>query len=808
MNPKSPSQSATAAPPRARTVITRREWNLLLAILAGFAALAFWYSMATPPFETPDEVYHYAFVRHVAAGNGLPVQQAAVEGPWEQEGSQAPLYYLLVGALTSGIEQDDFAQLSVQNPRANIGNPLYPGNKNFMLYSAAAHPLQGANLALHVGRWVSLLLGLITLCCTYFTARIAFPMGWLALAATLWVAAIPQFAFISASCSNDSLIIATSAATVYWVARLATKAPTAAIPRREWVVLGILLGLAALSKLQGLGLIGLAGLVILWLARQRRDWRLVLTALLPVALPALLLAGWWYGRNLWLYGDLFGISHLLANNGLRTEALTLRGLWGELRGLRYSFWGLFGWFNLLLPHWIYWILDTITVAALLGLLARLFVSQRDNGQRASSIIRGIAWLWLLLSLLLLAYWISQATGSQGRLLFPAIGVIILLGIDGWQFWLGWLPPRLQRLGWLLPPGLLVGSSIFALTMIYPQVYAAPLPLATVPPTATAVEITYRGQPAPTGVAAHEPVDARVNERVDELRVLALDSPSGRYQPGQTVPITLYLQAREPVRSDYQLFIQLLNEERVEIGNLTSHPGWGRHPTSLWQPGAIYADPYQVRIEQPIDNRSPLLATLYVGFVNPATEKSGRLPIAAYDGTGNVIKEPFLGTVAISPATQPTVTEIRQQNPMLEFVEVGTQFGGLIQLTAVLLPPDLMSPDLSTGDGTIPVHLIWDALGTPAGEYTMFVHFIDRNGERLTGFDQAPAPRFPTQHWQAGDRIVTELALSLPMATAQQTSTAYTVWVGLYAANSGGADRLPVTDAAGRVAGDGQVLVQE
>jgi len=35
---------------------------------------------------------------------------------------------------------------------------------------------------------------------------------------------------------------------------------------------------------------------------------------------------------------------------------------------------------------------------------------------------------------------------------------------------------------------------------------------------------------------------------------------------------------------------------------------------------------------------------------------------------------------------------------------------------------------------------------------------------------------------------------------------YDVWVGLYESNSGGALRLPVTDAAGPPLGDGQVRI--
>lgn len=784
----------------------------LALILAGFAALTFWYSMATPPFETPDEVYHYAFIRHIAQGNSLPVQQPEVEAPWEQEGSQAPLYYLLVGWLTRGIDQSDFPTLSVRNPRANIGDPLFPGNKNFMLYSATDYPLQATNLALHVGRWVSLVLGVVTLWCTYLTVRLAcggerfgdgpnatesthssvdrrrnaqsFPQTYLPHIVTLWVATIPQFAFISASCSNDSLIIAASAATVYWLARLLVKPVVEPFKRSEWLVLGLLLGIAALSKLQGLGLVGLAGLVLLWLAWQRGNWRLILHATLPIALPALAIAGWWYLRNLLLYGDLFGISNLLANNGLREEALDWPGLLGELRGLRYSFWGLFGWFNLLLPNWVYTILDSLTVVALVGLLMRPWLGPR--GTFAERRIRGLALLWMLLSLLLLAYWISRATGSQGRLLFPAIGVIIYLVVDGLRSWTRVLPQLGKLVLWTAPPLLMLGSSLLTLTVLYPQVYDTPSPLVTLPADLPQVEMHYRG----------------IAQPADEVTVLAVDLPSDRYQPGDRVPVTLYLQADQPIEEDYQLFIQLLNEERSEIGNLTSHPGWGRHPTSLWQPGQIYADQYGVLIDQPIDNRSPLLATVYIGFVNPATEESGRFPIKAFDRDGNEVIEPFLGHVAVTPLTQPEMSDFVAPDAVQ--LSPNTQFGNVIQLSQVALPTTVTP----TAGDTFTVTLQWDTIGTPATDYTAFVHFINASGEQATGFDQAPALRFPTRHWRSGDRIISTFAVPLPVTVNEFDLNDYAIWVGLYEAGSGGTVRLPVSEPAGMVAGDGQVLVRD
>lgn len=761
------------------TQVSERLW--LLAILGLFLGMGLWYSLATPPFETPDELYHYAFVRHLAAGNGLPVQNPAVEEAWSHEGSQAPLYYWVAGWLTSAIDQRDFAQLNVPNPRANIGDPLFPGNKNFILYSAAAHPLQGSNLALHIARWLSLALGCLTLWLIYQIARLAFSdyaqasQFWpLALLPVLWVATIPQFTFISAACSNDSMVIATSTATVYWLARLLTKAPHRPIALLEWLFLGILVGLAALSKLQGLGLLPLVAVATLLMAAVQRDWRLPFRAVLPVTLPLLLVAGWWYWRNYSLYGDWFGVTNLLANNGLRPEPITWDSFWGEFRGLRYSFWGIFGWFNILLPTWVYPLLDGVTVVALAGLpvawLTKRTTTDKISTQGAD-LVRLLLLSWVLISVALLIYWLNQATSSQGRLFFPALSAFAVLLVLGLQAWLRYLPMRVQPILWSLTPLLMVGCSLYTLTILFPASYNAPKPVSAIPATAQPLDVVYGEN--------------------DKLYLLALEIPNERFQPGDRVPVTLYLQAQAPIQDDYQVFIQLLDENRMEVGNLTSHPGWGRNPTTLWQPGAIYADHYPVLIERAITGASPLLAQVYIGFVDPQTEKGDRLPIPAQTTAGVKIEEgPFLSQVAISTSAPPTVD-------IATMTGNDAEFGTVLKLTAVDFPARLTVGDTAP----ITVTLVWDTLGTPATDYTAFVHLLDESGERVSGFDQAPALRFPTRYWRQGDRVVTQFPLTPPTTTGE-----FALWVGLYEADSGGTLLLPITESAGQTTGDGRVLV--
>lgn len=750
------------------------------AIIALFLILGVWYSLTVPPFETPDEVHHYAFARNIAQGRGLPVQTPEGSGPWAHEGSQPPLYYLLAGGLTAAIDQSDFDALSVVNPRANIGDPLFPGNKNYMLHSGGPHPLQGANLALHVGRWLSLILGAITLWLVYRIGLLAMPRWPLgALLALALAASIPQFIFISASFTNDNAIIVTSTAVIYWLARLLVREREKPVQAWEWLVLGLLLGLAALSKLPGLGLFGLAGLAVLFMAWRRRNWRMPFTALLLTLVPTLAIAGWWYWRNQALYGSWLGVNELLAANGLRQEPLTWGSAKGEFRGLRYSFWGLFGWFNILLPGWVYPLMDALSLIALAG-LAVGFVRGWPRPAAAfwndpATWVRALLALWAAMILGLIAYWATFATSSQGRLLFPAISAFAILMVLGLAAWTRWLPARIGGLVLAALPLLLAGCSLYTVAVTIPDAYRAPAPVVAIPAGATAVDLRF--------------------EAAAPIRLHAVTLPDKRFRPGERVPVTLYLSTDAPLDQDYQLFIQLLDDQGRAIGNVTTHPGWGRNPTSLWTPGAIYGDEYDVLIDQPIDNRSPLLATVYVGFIDPATEASReRLPLPAFDAAGERVT-PFVGHVVVEPS------------PPLEFGELNLEasavrFGDVIELGGYSYPP------VAEVEASEPftVTLFWNAIGQPATDYTTFVHLRDPAGETVASYDQAPAgERFPTRYWRASDRIVSEFPLSLP---SPLEPGAYELWVGLYESASQGDVRLPVTDDGGLRSGDGEVMVGE
>jgi hypothetical protein len=263
-------------------------------------------------------------------------------------------------------------------------------------------------------------------------------------------------------------------------------------------------------------------------------------------------------------------------------------------------------------------------------------------------------------------------------------------------------------------------------------------------------------------------------------------PAGRFEEGDDVPVTLYLRSLKKLPADYQLFIQFLQENREAIANVTTHPGWGRNPTSFWEPGKIYPDSYSVRITGPAGSQSPLQAPVYVGFISPSTNLP--LPARVSDGTETT---GVVGSVQIA-ATEPKIDNAVGLSP------VRADFNDGLSLISYQFPA--VAP---RAYGRVPLTLLWEANGNPREDYTAFVHLIGPDGQGLATVDQPPAPgRFPTHEWQPGDQILSEMELELPRDLKPGS---YELWAGLYRSDNAGKERLPIISSGRRVQ-DQQVLL--
>jgi MFS family permease len=213
------------------------------AVLFVYAATATAYAVSVPLGRSADEFSHLNYARIIADHGALP-------GATVLERQQPPLYYLMAaGLLKLGV------------------------------------PEQGL-------RFASILFGLLAIVAIAAVARVVVPgHPWLAVAAAGTVALLPGFQDLGGSISNDPLAIAVGAALLLLtVLVLAADSPS----RGLLLSVGAVAGVALLAKETDWAL-----LVVLAIAIAVR-WRTQLQPqhLLPLLGLPVLIAGWWFVRNL------------------------------------------------------------------------------------------------------------------------------------------------------------------------------------------------------------------------------------------------------------------------------------------------------------------------------------------------------------------------------------------------------------------------------------------------------------------------------------------------------------------------------
>jgi hypothetical protein len=209
----------------------RTERGIITAIVAIFTLLGSIYSVVTPVFEASDEKWHYPMVKTIADNWSLPVQELGVDTPgveatpWRQEGSQAPLYYVLSAVATFWIDTSDMDAVRHLNPHVDSG-ATPDGNVNLVVHDPALErfPWQGTVLAVHIIRFLSVLMGAAAVILTYLIAREVLPdRPTAALGAAAIHAFTPMVIFISGSVNNDNLAVLLSSLGLWMLVKIANR---------------------------------------------------------------------------------------------------------------------------------------------------------------------------------------------------------------------------------------------------------------------------------------------------------------------------------------------------------------------------------------------------------------------------------------------------------------------------------------------------------------------------------------------------------------------------------------------------------
>jgi hypothetical protein len=701
------------------------QHRAIAVILGLFLVLGILYSLITPLFEASDELWHYPFVKRLADGGGLPVQYPDQIGAWRQEGSQPPLYYALGALVTSWIDTSDMDEVRWINPHADIGIPTLDRNVNMAVHRSPLGgpepwPWRGTVLAMYLVRWMSVLMGAVTVLMGYLLAREIYPRDARpAIGAAVFTALNPMVLFITASVNNDALVIMLSAISLWLMVRYLAMEPRA----WHWVLLGLVLGLASLSKASALGLLPLAaltGVIVSWRAHRgeprRRFWGALLHTGLLIGLPVLLVAGWWYYRNWLLYRDPLGLKAFVAIVGARYPRPTLWQLLGEWKGFVMSYWGFFGGVNVPAPSWVYWALSIVGLAGLLG--APLYVWRRNSEKPLSAtqwLQTALMALWPLVVLVSLVRWTLMTIASQGRLMFSALTALSLLMAMGLA---GWLPRRrfgewfAERAGPLLFGGILLIS-------------ATALPFSTIRPAYRHPQILTEDDIA----GRYIPLDA---EFEGAARLLGYRADGEVISPGGNVSLTLYWQCLAPMAEDYSVFVHLLAENDLIIAQRDMYPGQGTYPTTLWSAGDILADTYVLPVSPAA--MTPSEAQFEAGLYRLQT--GARLQATRPTG------ERLGDNVRFGRVTLPTRVVDGIPNPVFFNLE------GRIALVGYELDRTAARPD-----ETFRLVLYWRALRDGDTNYSVFTQVLGDQHRIWAQKDSWPlGGDAPTATWRKGQSI--------------------------------------------------------
>ena len=764
----------------------RVERCVLAGILVLFVALAIAYSVVIPLFEASDELWHYPMVKAIADNWALPVQDPANVGPWRQEGSQPPLYYLLGALVTSWIDTSGHGTGAPSQPPGgqrcrHTRWQHQPGGPRLVV---ERFPWRGTVLAVHLVRFLSILMSTAGVYLTWRIVREVLPQRpVIALAAAAVHAFTPMAVFIAAAVNNDNLVVPLSSLALLILIRLVKRRPagweadagTGPIhpPTARYLLLGVVLGLAALTKASSLALTLLTALVVMLRALRRRSWVEFLVGGLVTLVPLLAVAGWWYLRNLRLYGDLSGLNMFVEILGKRDVPADLAQLWRERYSFAAGYWGNFGGLNVPMPDWVYRVLNTVAGLAFVGLfisLGRWLLGRLRKGERGPlrSARHGhtARWLWADWAFVLVvlwglgvlipwSQWASVTWSSQGRLIFAALPVwslMLVLGLAAWlpQGWGGWVGGALGLL--------LLGLSVAAPAAWITPAYALPKPLTDRDVSAIPYELR-----ADFGTV---------------MRLLGYDLDTSQVVAGDQVSLTLYWEARAPADRDLAVFVHLVGEHERLIAQRDTFPGLGRLSAKRLQPGFRWADRYVLQL--PGTAYAPDLAEIAIGMYDPVS--GVRLPVRM-PGNADLSDQVRFGAVEIvaRPGEVPNPSSV--------------EFAGRMALVGYGLDRLAIRP----GEG-LTLTLYWRGLVPMDVNYTVSAQLVDPDQRKAAQRDGAA----PTAAWKPGQMVTDAKYLEV---YADSVPGMYDLRLVVYVLDGEAIVRLPVVSEGGQMLIDHIVLTR-
>ena len=434
-------------------------------IVLSFIFLCLIWNFFIPVFETPDESGHYGYVKFILTNKSLPQPPY----PWDSGGSlyHPPLYYLLLAPVLKTALAPDYEQNLTVNKKWK--------ESRFLAANAFIHSKDELSFRwnkkiiwFHLLRLSSTIFATFTVIAIYFTARIFFRNENFALLSTVLVAFNPQFIFHSSAITNDSLAALLGTLVILiLVFRLRQKF----IDFRYDFILGLLLGMSLITKLNLFFLI--PTVIIGYILAFKVIIKSYAKRILLLVSGVLIAAGWYFARNLSLYGEPFGISaqtqmfSIFANKNTGYHLLNDVLLF-FISSLQ-TYWRVFGWYNIFLPYMYYWLIALFCIIGYLGVMPyfldkpkRALLIRGQEGRILTIFLISVITLWGSMLVTFLKYPVV----SNGRFLFPTIGpfaILLVFGINKF------LTIKKLNTGLIILSGTLVNLAILAFIII-PKYY--------------------------------------------------------------------------------------------------------------------------------------------------------------------------------------------------------------------------------------------------------------------------------------------------------------------------------------------------
>jgi hypothetical protein len=248
---------------------------------------------------------------------------------------------------------------------------------------------------------------------------------------------------------------------------------------------------------------------------------------------------------------------------------------------------------------------------------------------------------------------------------------------------------------------------------------------------------------------------------DQVEFLGYDLPQAAIAPGESLRLTLYWRALQPLTRDYRSLAMIASVDERSLLAQDDRPSPGGIPTRTWPTDRYFVDEHVVAIS---GMAMPKVYNLQVALYDPAT--GNHLQQEGTTGFGG--QQIVLQMIHVVRSSPVDLTGYQSTGDPL--------FGGMIVLQGYRVD----SPAPKAGQ-RLRLTLVWRAERSVPTDFTVFTHLVDANQNQTAGRDSMPLDgQYPTSYWLPGEQVIDVYDLAIPPDAA---SGPHHLAVGLYDAKS-------------------------